>query len=389
MQEGIGMAGQEEKNLSNLFNKPGYLKRHGVLSALILINMITLMHFSVNFMDICKFTFSVVILTWIPGLLFLEYLGIYRNSLYRLVLALPIGICLDIILYIAVSILDIKIALYFVFAFFLLAYIWRKRMMQDLRMLVCGINGMSGNLFAWLCTLGFLIPILVAFWYLYPNILPGTGEAVIYSIDYPWHIGNIAEIKNHWFPNDPRLAGYSLHYHVFLYVYLAMISYLGNIGIPVLFFRLYMVFFIYLIFLGAYFSAGRWYGKPAAGIINIIIFLFLGTGLCSFPGNLFLKDLFMSPTFLLAVILTLFLLLEIKEYITGGDSRVSLGSNTSYFRGQRAKGRFLPGDIIRHLALLCLWLVEREAFPTGKYPNWNQPAGFYGCVCLYIQRSGQ
>lgn len=345
------MAEQAERTLNGHLNQAGCLKRYGVLSALLLVNIITLTYFSVDFLDICKFTFSVLIFTWIPGLLLLDYLGIYPHSLYRFALALAVGVCLDIILYLIASIFAIKLALYFVFAFFLSVYFWKKRMIQDLRMIACSIRTMERYLFAWLSILGFLIPVLIAFWYFYPNILPGTGEAVIYSIDYPWHIGNIAEIKNHWFPNDPRLAGYSFHYHVFLYVYLAMISYLSKIAVPVLFFRLYMVFFIYLIFLGAYFSARRWYGKPAVGIINIIIFLFLGTGLCSFPGNLFLKDLFMSPTFLLAVTLTLFLLLEIKEYITGGHRNTIWTVMLLACGVSGAKGSFFP--VIFSGILLC------------------------------------
>lgn len=327
-----------------------------LILALVSFNVMTLVYFSVNLVDIVKFTASILFFTVIPGLLFLDYLNIYRSTAYRFVLAAGTGICLDIILYIAFSIMQIKILLYVVFALIFIIYLMRKNLYRDVRLLVRSIEGLENRYFLYLSLLAASVPVIVSTFYFLPNLLPGGSQAVIYYVDFPWHMGNIAEIKNHWYPEDPRLAGNPFHYHIFLYVYLAFISFLGHVSIPVIFLRLYMLFLINLLFLASYFSGSRWFSKRATGVLNVVIFLGLGTCLLSSPYNLFLKDFFLSPTFLLAVILTLFLISEIKEYIAAGKGNlwlillVVLGVSGS-------KGSFFPVIFAGLLACLLYGLI--------------------------------
>lgn len=337
------------------------LKRWLFILALIVLNVLVLTHFSVGLFDILKFFLFTLLFTLIPGLLLLDWIGVYKRTAYKFALAAAIGICLDIVLYIILSVLQVKILLYFIFAIIFLLYLVRKNHIHDIRLMIKVVENLESKYFLYLSLLSTFVLALTVVIYFVPNPLPGSVQSIIYYVDYPWHLGNIAEIKNHWYPQDPRLAGNTFHYHVFVYVYTALIAFLSNITIPVIFFRLYIIFFIYLLFFAAYFSGSRWFNKRGTGILNIVIFFFAGTCLLSPPFNIFLKNLFFSPTFLIATVLMLFLILEIREYITTNDKSNLLLILILVFGVSGSKGSFFPVLFSGFLACFIYSLLIRQA----------------------------
>lgn len=332
-----------------------------IIIAFIILNVVVLDYYAVPLLDILRFLGAIFLCTFIPGLILVNIITEdYKTTIYKFILALALGIALDIFLYILFSALHIKPFLSLFFIFLLLVYMAGRWWQEDVRLftgfLKKTVDRYSILLFIW----SVLLLALTVKMYFVPNVLPGAGE-VIYSVDYPWHIGNIAEILNHWLPQDPRLAGFSFHYHIFFYVLTALFSYITGISIPVLFFRLVILFLLYLLVIGAYFAGSRWYGKKAVGIINAAVFLGAGTAMLSHPSNIFLKNLFFSPTFLLASVICLFLLIELKAYWENKSSLLLL--LLLVFAVSGAKGSFFP-------------VIFTGLFATGCYTVGKDKSNF-------------
>ena len=327
-------------------------KRWLIIIALLLLQAAVLHHYEVQLLDTGKFLLAIIFCTLFPGLLVLNYLQMYEQDCYKFVLALVIGICLDIIIYIFLSILQLKILFYFVFAIIFFFFMLRRKPYNDLGLLMAALEKLETKYFILLSLSTVLFLVLIIVFLLIPNPLPGGDSSLIYYIDQPWHLGNIAEIKNHWYPQDPRLAGYPFHYHIFAYVFTAFIANVTGIPVSVLFFRLSTYFLLSLLFAAVYFAGSRWFNRRAVGVLNIITFFFLGTALLSYPFNIFLINLFTSPTFLLASIFTLFLIIEIRAYLHKGDASHLLISLLLVIGVSGTKGSFFP---IIFAGLLACW----------------------------------
>jgi hypothetical protein len=313
-----------------------------MIFAVFALHIVVLLYYGVQLLDICKFFMSIIFFTLVPGLLVLSYCRVYEQDGYKFALAAAIGICLNIILYMVISILQVKFLFYLIFVIILLFFLRRRNLLSDLRLLITTVENIERCYINYLIFLSILFLGLVIAFLFIPNPLPGSNQALIYYIDQPWHLGNIAEIKNHWYPQDPRLAGYPFHYHIFSYIFTAFISTVSGIELPVLFFRLNTLFLLYLLFFASYFTGSRWFNRRSTGILNVITFFFLGTALLSYPFNIFLINFFTSPTFLLASIFTLFLIMEIKAYYNKGYISHLFLSLLLIIGMCGAKGSFFP-----------------------------------------------
>lgn len=327
-----------------------------VIVFFVILNLIVLNYYSVTLADTLKFLAAVFLCTFIPGLVLVNIIAAeYKDSIYKFALALVIGIVLDIFLYILFSALNIKLLLYPAFGLLFFVYLKGSWLKYDKALLKKWLKRPLDKYLACFVLLGVWVLVLTTKMYFIPNVLPGQGD-VIYSVDYPWHIGNIAEIAHNWPPQDPRLAGFPFHYHIFFYVFAALLSYITGIPTAVVFFRLSVLFLFYLILIGAYFTGSRWYEKKSLGLINAVIFVLAGTAMLSHPSNIFLKNLFFSPTFLLASVIFLFLLLSIKEYFENKGSIILILMLVFALSG--AKGSFFP-------------VIFAGLFLTGFYMVWR------------------
>ena len=359
------------------------LKRWLLVFALIFLNILLLNHFCVALVEILKFSFAVLLFTFIPGLLFLDCIGINKNDGYRFVLAAAAGICLDIILFIILSIFEARFLLYIAAALSFLLYLSRKVFIRDIKNVFQLVENLEAKYFYSLYILSILLMVMTIILYFLPNPLPGNTPAIFYYVDHPWHIANIAEIKNHWYPQDPRLAGHDFHYHVFFYIYTALLSLLSNISIPLIYFRLGIVFLFYLLFLAVYFTGSRCFNNRSAGIVHIAVFFFAGTCLLSPPFNIFLKNLYFSPTFLLASLLMLFIILEIREYLRSNTANSLLLIILLVFGVSGAKGSFFP-VIFCGLLLCFIYSLFGRQTSKGLIILIGSSLGVFAIVFLYI-----
>ena len=342
------------------------IKRWLVIIALLALHLALLMHYGVQPDDLTKFLLTVLAVTIIPGWLLLSCLHLYEDDSYRFVVAPIMGICLDIIFYIVFSILGWP-GIYAVTALALLLLIGqRKSLASDMGRLAALPGNLGPADFIGLGCLSLLLAVLLVLFQYVPNPLPEGSHPLIYYIDQTWHLGNIAEIKNHWFPQDSRLAGYPFHYHTFVYIFIAFVARISGLTIPVLYLRLGTWFLLVLLFFTVYYTGCRWFHNRRAGLLHLVTFFFLGTLLLSYPFNLFLINLFTSPTFLLAAIFTLALLLQIKTYMEQGgpNSLVIIVLLVIGLTG--AKGNFFP---LIFCGLLVYWFYTRLSSSPDRRIN--------------------
>lgn len=363
------------------------LKRWSGLVILLVLHLAVLLHYGVAPGELARFLLAITFFAFLPGLLLLECLHMYEDDGYRLVLALIAGIILDILIYIAAAVLGWWWLFNLGAGLVLLALLAKKSLRSDLNLLV-GLPGrlprLDLTLLSFLSLL--LLGLLVVFQYI-PNPLPGGSSPLIYYIDQTWHLGNIAEINNHWPPQDPRLAGHPFQYHIFVYILMASWAKVTGIALPVLYFRLGPWLLLSLLFAAAYFVGCRWFRSRSAGWLHVTILFFMGTLLLSYPYNIFLTNLFTSPTFLLATIFTLALLLEFKIYMGGGAPH-RLALILLLVTGlSGAKGNFFP---VLYGGLLSCGLINRlRSQPEPRlFILLATTIVPFGLVFTYIFKSG-
>lgn len=335
-----------------------------LLALLAVVNLLVLFHYGLGALDLLKLVVTIIIATFIPGALVLSALKLYPDTFYRFILAFIIGIALDILIFILFSILDLRILIYFLLGITLLVYLGMAQPKKDWHLLTSSLQALPVTYWVVLSFLSLLVLGLIVMFFYGPNQLPGA-QAVVYHVDYPWHLGNIAEVLHHWYPQDPRLAGQAFHYHIFFYIYMAMLAFVSKVSLPLIYFRFYIIFFLYLLIGEAYFLASRWFQKRPAGVVHVIITLFLGTALLAWPHNVFLRNFFISPTFLLALLILFPLLLEISNGFKTFKMRQLVVILLLVFAVSGAKGNFFPVIWAALLATVVYALLfKRRALPV-------------------------
>jgi hypothetical protein len=118
--------------------------------------------------------------------------------------------------------------------------------------------------------------IYLAFMFLPQVPMPSTTESVAYSPDFPFFIGLIAEVLNHWPAGSPGLSGAPLHYEWFVFFHMAAIAQVGHVSIPTIALRLdyaptMVVLGCQLLMVGRFFTRAAW-----SGVIAIVVVFLLG-----------------------------------------------------------------------------------------------------------------
>lgn len=329
------------------------------------INAAVLIGFGLSVSELTRYTAVLAGATLIPGLLLLHWLLPRRSGWYRLVLAANLGICLNILLYALLGELNSWHYLVPVLAAVFLIYLLTGGLTRDLIWLQQICRGTPARLWAGASAVSWLLLGLTVIFMYIPTPLPGN-QAVVYHVDIPWHLGNAAQILHHWLPEDPRLAGNPFNYHIFFYVWMAFLSRISGIGLPVVYLRLAMLTLIYLLACNAYFAGSRWHSSRSAGVWHVSLLFIFGTALISWPFNLLLRNLYTSPTFLLAVTLLAALLTELKAWWQRSDPKRLLVILLLAFGLSGAKGSFMPIVLAALIPTAALGLLKGR----GKADLW-------------------
>ena len=331
-----------------------------------------LMASGVKVLDILRFMAYEAGFVFLPGWLLYLAWGAKRGGLLRqIAVGWGLGYVLEILVFAITSALGVRpwFVGYPILAAMLIAPSVRRRYRSW--MTVFSIRSQDTR-WSWglalVCTLAL---IYLSIGYFAETPLPETVESVRYYVDIPWHLGMAAEAKHHWPITDPHVAGEPFSYYTFVYMHLAAASHVTGLALPLVLFRLYIVpMFILLVIqlyvLGTVLGGNRW-----IGLLTAILVLFVGE-VDPFPRlaypftGVFFPDLYLSPTFLLGLVLFIPLVIEVYGCINSSASVLSRRGNwllvaLLLIGCGGAKGTILPvvgGGL--GLYLIWNWWTERR-----------------------------
>ncbi len=104
--------------------------------------------------------------------------------------------------------------------------------------------------------------------------LPSSSVVLEYP-DFPYFIGLIAQVMNHWPPTSPGLAGVPLHYEWFVFFHMAAAAQVTHLPIPIIALRLdyvptIVVVGCQLLAVGRLIGGAAWTGAIAVGILFLM-----------------------------------------------------------------------------------------------------------------------
>ncbi|MGA7988071.1 MAG: hypothetical protein WCB51_06695 [Candidatus Dormiibacterota bacterium] len=136
-------------------------------------------------------------------------------------------------------------------------------------------GGMSSALMWTVAGTGILGLIYLTIMFLPQAPLPTTTAPLEYP-DFPYFIGLIAQVSQHWPPTSPGLSGVALPYEWFVFFHMAAISQVMHIPIPVIALRLDYVPTV-LVVACQLLAVGRSVGRAAwTGALAVVIVFLLG-----------------------------------------------------------------------------------------------------------------
>ncbi len=146
--------------------------------------------------------------------------------------------------------------------------------------------------------------------------LSDTIESVSYYPDLVWDLGIAADALHHWPITDPNVAGTPLSYYNFVFIDLAAVSHVTGLPLPLVLFRLYVPTLLLLLVVQLYLFGTTVGRTPRAGLLTVILVLFVGefdweAGFQNKFLHVFFPDLYLSPTFLLGLVLFVPLVVEL------------------------------------------------------------------------------
>lgn len=193
--------------------------------------------------------------------------------------------------------------------------------------------------------------------------LPGSVP-VSYDPDVTFAISMAAEAKHHWPVTDPKVAGEAFPYHTFVYFHLAGASRATGIELSTIYLRLYLgplvlLGCLQLAELARRLGPGRFVGAAAIGLAFLVGELDLVPGRQGIFLHFIFFDLFISPTFVLGMVIFAALLLLLFDGLerSGREPIGRLFAVLALAAGcAGAKGSILP---MLGLALALFLVISR------------------------------
>ncbi len=154
--------------------------------------------------------------------------------------------------------------------------------------------------------------------------LPGR-TSVAYFIDYPRWISMAAEAVHHWPILDPSVSGEPLPYHYFVNVHIAAVSQVTHLGLPLVYFRLFVIPLVVLFSLELVVAGRSLVGSARVGVLSAALALFVGqlrldtrqtlSAHTPFLG-LFFTFVLRSPSFLFGLVIFVPIIILLGEYMS-------------------------------------------------------------------------
>jgi hypothetical protein len=281
--------------------------------------VVTWFIFGVGLVDIIRFLGYDVAFVALPGMAMLWALrGRRCGLLVTVALGWPLGQTLEILAFTAAAATGLR-SLFIIYPLIVIlpsAFVIRRRRRSPQRVAEePGISNAAAWATAGLISVGLLYLTLM----LIPQApLPGRSVPTEY-LDFPYFIGLINQVLNHWPPTSPGLYGIPLHYEWFVFFHIAAAAQVTGLPIPTIALRLdyvptIVVVACQLLAVGRTIGRSAWTGVTAIAVVVLLGPLDLTTDANgpAFGDNVFvhLWDSWTFPFGLMFLLAILYLLTE-------------------------------------------------------------------------------
>jgi hypothetical protein len=211
-----------------------------------------------------------------------------------------------------------------------------------------------------------------------PAPLPERVDSVVYYIDLVWGVSLAADALNHFPIADPTVDGEPLKYHTFVFLHMASVAQVTGIELTTIALRLWVVpalllLVLQLAYAGRHFTGRPWAGPVAAALLLLVGDLDLGADRPFQYMGTFFTVLFLSPTFLLGLVLFVPAIVLLHERLVDTEPRpqavgewILLALLLTGCAG--AKGSILP-IVLGGLLLVGAWRwLSSSSLGTGLVP---------------------
>ena len=331
----------------------------------------------------------------LPGVVLLALLNRGPLSLMvALALAVPTGFAVEIFTYLGWAALDLRSGYTFMPVIWLaLGAWWHKR--KRVWPVHVRLSGAHAGLALGLCV-AFLGTVFMAVSQMFAEspLTMGMPSRAIFH-DWIYLVSRAAVIKNNWPLDDPSLSGTPLQYHYFMMVHAAAASATTGVELTVILLRLVMVPLGAVLVAQAYLLGRRVAHSPWAGVVSALLVVVASevsvgsTYERSLFLGLFVRWLFVSPTFFFGMIYCGALLLAVHHCSRIGRCTVWHFAWLAMLAaaGTGAKGTLLP-VVLCALALWFGWRWARERRFPRRLAVFGVVMGFaFGVVYLVTMSS--
>lgn len=253
-----------------------------------------------------------------------------------------------------------------------------------------------------------LLVLLLSFVFSLSMVVMGVwGDSINYRHDDPWHLALINELKVHFPPDNPGIAGIPLHgYHFFYNMLLAQVSKTFFLSPLALHFQLFPLLIAFLWGTGVYSLLYRWSKSISTALWGVLLTMFGGSFAfmlllqghqLSFDSGLGMAqpaDFLYNPPLSLSIIFILTVLFSLYQYLATRQQRwlvplvicagmiamvkiysaIILAGGLAFVAGiDLAKKRtalFVTGSIIAALFLGTFWVFAGGAGSLSLLPLW-------------------
>jgi hypothetical protein len=346
--------------------------------------------------DVVRFVAYDVVFVAIPGMTLLWAVRGRRSGfLVTVALGWPIGQALEILAFVATAAIGAR-GLFLVYPIVVIVpsvvAIWRNPKIRGLPSSSLGLSTLA----MWMSAVAVSIGVVYLTLMLLPwATLPASDVRYEY-LDFPYFIGLITQVANHWPPTSAGLSGVPLAYEWFVFFHIAAASQVTHVSIPVIALRLdylptILVVGCQLLALGRLFGRAAQTGAIAVGILFLLGTLDLTVNQTGSPfGDNVLIHLWDSWTFPFGLMFFLALLYLIQERLRADTWRTGsdLGSWALIVllmvEGSGAKATVLPVILVGTGLYFVLGIVLRRGISVAALVTVMLTAVIFALTYLVI-----
>ena len=258
-------------------------------------------------LSVIKYLAYLLFLVWLPGLLVLRVVSKRAlGAVEAVALGMPIGFAIEISMFFALSAIGARntYPLSSILYIILSAGVFRKDFLTNLTGF---LNLNPWHLFGFSLILLATVATAASQLFIQAPLYQGAMAQMTHH-DWVYLISRAAEIKQQWPVGEPSMSGASLNYHYFLMIHIAAASSVTGNEVSMLLLRCYVAPLTLTLVMQGYMLGRSLTNRALGGFLTIVLMLlaeevsFLTSSQSATFYNLFVRFLYLSPTFFFGMI---------------------------------------------------------------------------------------